>query len=372
VTGAQGSPPVVGLRVNQVDYWPGDTVVATPTYSDPDTRVEPPMESDGTGPLGEAVHIVEQRWHTDTPDAVWFWASAPDQVIGRGVLPLRMSAPVASDVLVLRVTDRQRLVGEARVPVVVAGLRLGVSVHADTAAEFTSELAVVAGGLQLGGMTKLFSSGSLPTPAKWPVPAGMLPVICFPDMPDEASFRARVATINRPTVLVLPPQEADRKIALAEYHRRLNLMAGWMDEAPDGVELVPNLTASWQESKNGNRYADWMPEHELIRTVAVDCYVGGQRKWRPLEAQLAPAAEAIRDAGREPAVFEWAVVVAPDATAEDRAARALWITASAATLRAYRVRKAAYWNSTTTNQVGSFRLVQGDPGWDALRTELVR
>jgi hypothetical protein len=369
VTGPQGSPPVVGLGVDQVDYWPGDTVVATPTYSDPDTRVEPPMESDGTGPLGEAVHIVEQRWHTDTPDAVWFWASAPDQVIGRGVLPLRITAP---DTLVLRVTDREHLVGEARVPVAVAGLRLGVSVHADTAAEFTSELAVVAGGLELDGMTKLFSSGSLPTPAKWPVPAGMLPVICFPDMPDEISFRARVATITRPTWLVLPPQESDRKLTPAEYHRRLKLMAGWMSDAPDGVELVPNLTASWQESKNGNRYADWMPQHDRIRYVGVDCYVGGQRNWRPLEDQLGPAVEAIREAKREPAVPEWAAVVAPDATAEDRAARARWITASAGTLRRYRVRHAAYWNSTTTNQVGSFRLVKGDPGWDALRAELAR
>jgi hypothetical protein len=96
MTGPQGSPPVVGLGVDQVDYWPGDAVVATPTYSDPDTRVEPPMESDGTGPLGEAVHIVEQRWHTDTPDAVWFWASAPDQVIGRGVLPLQDPSAGAS------------------------------------------------------------------------------------------------------------------------------------------------------------------------------------------------------------------------------------------------------------------------------------
>jgi hypothetical protein len=248
MTGPQGNPPSVGLRVDQVDYWPGDTVVATPTYSDPDTRVEPPMESDGTGPLGEAVHIVEQRWHTDTPDAVWFWVSAPDQLLGRGVLPLRITAPAASDTLVLRVTDRQRLVGEARVQVVVAGLQLGVSVHADTAAEFTSELALVAGGLELDGMTKLFSSGSLPTPAKWPVPAGMLPVICFPDMPTEADFRARVATINRPTLLV-HAQESDRKLTLTEYHRRMNLLAGWLDEAPAGVELMVNLTASAGRSR---------------------------------------------------------------------------------------------------------------------------
>jgi hypothetical protein len=371
MTGPQGNPPSVGLRVDQVDYWPGDTVVATPTYSDPDTRVEPPMESDGTGPLGEAVHIVEQRWHTDTPDAVWFWVSAPDQLLGRGVLPLRITAPAASDTLVLRVTDRQRLVGEARVQVVVAGLQLGVSVHADTAAEFTSELALVAGGLELDGMTKLFSSGSLPTPAKWPVPAGMLPVICFPDMPTEADFRARVATINRPMLLV-HAQESDRKLTLTEYHRRMNLLAGWLDEAPPGVELMVNLTASWQESKNGNRYADWMPQHERIKKVGVDCYVGGQRDWRPLEVQLAPAVAAIRAAGREPVVPEWAAILAPDATAADKAAQAKWITASAGTLRRYRVRQAAYWNSTPTNQVGRFRLVQGDPGWDALRTELAR
>jgi len=133
VTGPQGSPPVIGLGVDQADYWPGDTITATPSYSDPDTRGPVPISLDGTSaPDGTAMHLEGQVTYTDLPDAIWYWESAPDQVIGRGVLPLEVVAPADSDVLVLRVKDRQGNAPKVRCPITVRTLRVGLDVQGST------------------------------------------------------------------------------------------------------------------------------------------------------------------------------------------------------------------------------------------------
>jgi hypothetical protein len=358
-----GSPPAAVVSVDQPKYRRGSTVSATVTVTDPDTRVEP-MTSDGTDPAdGTAVHIVEQRYHSDIPHIVWRWRGTT-ATLGTG-LTLRFLAD-HSGTLEAMVTDAQNHTVTAAVDVVVQTLAVGVDADTTQTPTFwLSELTQVITGKHPDGPTKLFQPTGMPTVGKYAVPAGMTTHYTFAEMPTEADFRAFVAALTGPA-WISSPQEMDRKLSLADARTRVLTMAGWMDEAPDGVELVPNITASWQEN-HGNPWSDWMFTHPRISKVGVDMYVGGQSGYRPITTQLDPAMAAAQAAGLDLVVPEFGVVVPLAPTAANFAERAAWITTTLASFQDAGVTYAAWWNGPPTSQKGTFRLAPGDPGYDVVR-----
>jgi hypothetical protein len=289
--------------------------------------------------------------------------------------PATILAPSSSAVLEAVVTDSQGHTVVASVDVTVQSLRVGVDVDTtQTPAYWAAELAQVIGGLHPTGPTKFFQSTGLPTPGRYPVPAGMTPQYTFAQLPAEAALRAFVASLTGPA-WVTPIQEIDRKMSLTDAAAAYTRIAGWMDSAPAGVQLVPNLTASWQESPDagkgqGQQWSAWAQAFAAIpgiTTLAVDFYVGGQSGYRPITAQLDPAMVAAQAAGLDLVAGEFGVVVPISATAANLAERAAWITASLAAMQDADVLAAAWWNGPPTAQKGVFRLARGDPGWDALR-----
>jgi hypothetical protein len=368
-----GSLPVPVASVDRKLYRRGATVTARVDVTDPDNRVEP-MASDGTDPVdGTAVHIVEQRYHSDIPKVLWRYQGTT-ATLGTG-LTLTLLAPAHSVVLEAVVTDAQGHTVVAAVPLTVQTLALGVDVDTyQTPAWWLSELNQVITGTHPDGPTKLFQPTGLPDPTKYAVPASMTTHFTFAQLPAEAAFRAWVATLNGPA-WVTPVQEIDRKMTLADAAAAYARIASWMDSAPDGVQLVPNLTASWQENPDagkgqGQQWQAWADAFAVIpgiTTLGVDMYVGGQSGYRPIGAQLDPAIAAAQAAGLDLVVPEFGVVVPLAPTAANLDERAAWITATLGAFQDAGVVAAAWWNAKPTSQTGTFRLAAGDPGWDALR-----
>lgn len=358
------SAPVPTVTVDQPQYRRGGTVRASVQVVDADNRVVQ-LATDGTGPDGTALHVDQRQTYSDIPHVTWRWRGTT-AVLGTG-LTLTLIAPPRGGVLEAVVVDAQGNTAVASCPVVVQGLALGVDADTyQTPTVWRAELDAVTAGLAPDGPTKLFQATGLPSPTKYAIPAGMFPHYTFPTMPTEAAFRAWLATLTGPAWISCP-QEMDRKLSLADARTRVLAMAGWMDAAPEGVELVPNITASWQEN-HGAPWSDWMFTHERISKVGVDMYVGGPSNYRPITAQLASALKAATAAGLELVVPEFGVIVPTGATATNYDERARWITATLAAFDDAGVTHAAWWNAPPTSQIGSFRLAQGDPGWDALRT----
>jgi len=375
-----GSAPTVVASVDQKVYRRGATVTARVDVTDPDNRVES-MPSDGTDPVdGTAVHIVEQRYHSDIPHVQWRYQGTT-ATLGTG-LTLTLLAPAHSVVLEAVVTDAQGHEVVAAVPLTVQTLALGVDADTyQTPAWWLSELNQVITGKHPDGPTKLFQPTGLPDPTKYAVPASMTTHFTFAQLPAEAAFRTWVATLTGPA-WVTPVQEIDRKMTLADAAAAYTRIASWMDSAPTGVQLVPNLTASWQENPDPGKgqglqwqaWADAFAAIPGITTLGVDMYVGGQTNYRPIDAQLDPAMAAAQAAGTaaqaaglDLVVPEFGVVVPLAPTAANLDERAAWITATLAAFQDAGVVAAAWWNAPPTSQKGTFRLAAGDPGWDALR-----
>jgi hypothetical protein len=371
-----GSPPVPVASVDQKLYRRGGQVRARVDITDPDNRVEP-MVSDGTDPGdGTAVHIVEQRYHSDIPKVLWRYQGTT-ATLGTG-LTLTLLAPARSVVLEAVVTDAQGHTVVTSVPVTVQSLALGVDVDtSSTPAFWLSELTQVITGKHPDGPTKLFQPTGMPVVGKYLVPASMTPHYTFAQLPTEAAFRTWVASLTGPA-WVTPVQEIDRKLSLADAVAAYTRIGSWMDSAPAGVQLVPNLTASWQENPDpgkgqGQQWSAWAEAFAAIpgiTTLGVDMYVGGQSGYRPITAQLDPAVAAATAAGLDLVVPEFGVVVPLAPTAANLDERAAWITATLAAFQDAGVLAASWWNAPPTSQKGTFRLAQGDPGWDALRAGL--
>jgi len=370
-----GSSPVVAVTVDRARYRRYDTVVATVTVTDPDSRVET-MTAAGVGPAGETIRIDQTVTHMDTARIVWRWRGTTD-VLGMGPT-LRRLAPVTSSTLEAVVTDAQGHEVVTAVDVTVQGLLLGVDVDtSQTPAFWLSELTQVIAGRNPTGPTKLFQTAGLPVVGKYAVPSGMIPHYTFAQMPTEAAFRPWVAGVTGPA-WVTPVQEIDRKMTLADAATMYARVMSWMvDSAPPGVDLVPNITASWQESPDpakgqGKQWSAWAAAFAAVgvKMLGVDMYVGGQSAYRPITAQLDPAAAAAQVAGLDLVVPEFGVVVPLGATATNLDERAAWIAAALAAFEQHGTLAAAWWNAPPSAQRGVFRLAQDDPGWDALRAGL--
>jgi hypothetical protein len=322
-----GSAPTVAASVDQPKYRRGGQVRARVDITDPDNRVEP-MVSDGTDPGdGTAVHIVEQRYHSDIPHVLWRYqgSTAP---LGTG-LTLTLLAPARSVVLEAVVTDAQGHTVVTSVPVTVQGLRVGVDVQgakstlADLDAAWASWPAFT-------GPTKLFwpAGAGLPT---WDgktahVPASAVPHLCFVDIPNQAQWLAFLDGVpaGLPEVWLTWLQEGDRKTTAAAFKSTWEQLWAWAEGHPnrDRVRLVPVLTWYWQRYKNADRYADWIPTH--LDMLGVDIYPGGQSGWTsPAECLRAPLAAA-RTAKVKLVVTEAGVVVKAQPSAADLQARADW------------------------------------------------
>lgn len=355
---------------------PGASITLQVQATDDDNRTE---HIAGHRADGLAVDLTEV--YTDDLTIIGaVWLSTGRQLAVDGWTLVGTAADSATeDVVRVTVRDSQGNQPYADFPVSVVapppGTRIGVdSDTTTTVAAWEAAYAPYAGVAT--GCTKLFWSATkgLPTWSKYPVPYTAIPHVCFADWPTETQFRAFLdaypSTWGRALITYL--HEGDRKTTLADYRARYATLAGWMDEAPAGVELMPNITGSWQEN-HGAQWADWIGGYdERIRTVGVDIYVGGQSGYRPIDVMLDPAADAADAAGVTLVVPEWAVIVPPSPTAANLAERAAWITASGAVLRSRRVFAAGWWDGPPTSQVGTFRLAAGDPGRAALLAELAR
>lgn len=365
-----GSAPVAVATVDQRKYRRGARVNATVTVTDADNRVED-MTLDGTDPGDNTtVHDVDRRYHSDIPHVTWRYqgTTAP---LGTG-LTLSLLAPARSVVLEAVVVDAQGHTVVASVPLDVQTLALGVDADTTgTPAFWLAELNQVIAGKTVDGLTKLFQPTGLPNPTKYAVPAGMIPNYTAAQMPTRDAFTAFVQSLaGRGRVWLSIPSEMDRKLTLAAARTQTLQLADWMDGAPEGVELVPSLTGSWQENHNANRWSDWMFTHRNIKRVGLDLYVGGQSGYRPIGVQLDPAVQAANAAGLIPVVLEFGVVVPPGATAANFDERAAWIPATLDAFDEAGVESAGWWNAPPSQQQGSFRLASGDPGWDALRERM--
>jgi hypothetical protein len=106
--------------------------------------------------------------------------------------------------------------------------------------------------------------------------------------------------------------------------------------------------------------------------LGVDIYPGGQSGWTPRRSLLSGPLAAAQTAKVPLVVPEFGVVVPAGATAAVLAAsgRRGWRRPSTALGAAGVLRRRRGGTPLRPTQAGTFRLAQGDPGWDALRAGL--